>query len=269
MIFMVRWLVVGSGRCRRGLGVGVARPTSAADGRGHQQDGQPGDGGRRPPPIHSRCLGAPARPAAWGRCRRPRRRLPRRPAPWRPTPARAWPWPGPAWWRTRPGRDTRDRQAFRILDPASGHIQLPVDHSVPRHRWRRAGRRRPGRSRPGRRCRCTGAAPHRLSALLKVPGLVDDQHRLGIAKVLDQVGAQVIADSVVVPHRPTKQVLHPVRGGIPSVLGDRPAVLARQVGQQALYEPPGPPSWLHPCGPSRDPTQQPIERLLPAGRVYL
>ena len=87
--------------------------------------------------------------------------------------------------------------------------------------------------------------------------------------MLDQVGAQVIADSVVVPHRPTKQVLHPVRGGIPSVLGDRPAVLARQVGQQALHEPPGPPSWLHPCGPSRDPTQQPIERLLPAGRVYL
>jgi hypothetical protein len=27
--------------------------------------------------------------------------------------------------------DTRDRQAFRILDPASGHRQLPVDHGVP------------------------------------------------------------------------------------------------------------------------------------------
>jgi hypothetical protein len=35
VIFMVPWLAVGSGRCGRGPGVGVATATSATDGRGH------------------------------------------------------------------------------------------------------------------------------------------------------------------------------------------------------------------------------------------
>jgi hypothetical protein len=39
VIFMVRWLVVGRGRCGRGPIVGVARATSAADGRGDRRDG--------------------------------------------------------------------------------------------------------------------------------------------------------------------------------------------------------------------------------------
>src|SRR5215218_6979642 len=37
---MVRWLVVGSGTCGRGLDDDVARPTSAADGGGHRRDGR-------------------------------------------------------------------------------------------------------------------------------------------------------------------------------------------------------------------------------------
>ena len=41
VIFMVGWLVVGSGRCGRVLDVGVARATSAAGGRDHRQDGRP------------------------------------------------------------------------------------------------------------------------------------------------------------------------------------------------------------------------------------
>jgi hypothetical protein len=50
--------------------------------------------------------------------------------------------------------------------------------------------------------------------------------------MLDHVSAQVIAHAVVVPYRPGQQVLHPIRGGIPGVLGERPAVLAWQVRQQ-------------------------------------
>jgi hypothetical protein len=38
--FMVGSPVVGRGRCGRGLDVGVATVASAADGRGHQRDGQ-------------------------------------------------------------------------------------------------------------------------------------------------------------------------------------------------------------------------------------
>src|SRR5690349_21360751 len=35
-----------------------------------------------------------------------------------------------------------------------------------------------------------------------------------------------------VPHRVVEQPLHPVRGGVPGVLGNRPAVLARQIAHQ-------------------------------------
>ena len=55
-----------------------------------------------------------------------------------------------------------------------------------------------------------------LGALLEISGLVDDQHRLGVAKALDQIGAEVIADAVLVPHRPAEQMLHPIRLGLPA-----------------------------------------------------
>jgi hypothetical protein len=87
--------------------------------------------------------------------------------------------------------------------------------------------------------------PNGGRALLEISGLVHHQHRLGIAEVLDHVVAEVVADAVVVPHRPTKQVLHPIRVGVADVLADRPAVLARQVRQQPAHERPGPPSGLH------------------------
>jgi hypothetical protein len=35
-----------------------------------------------------------------------------------------------------------------------------------------------------------------------------------------------------VPHRVVEQPLHPVRGGVPGVLGHRPAILARQIAHQ-------------------------------------
>jgi hypothetical protein len=106
-----------------------------------------------------------------------------------------------------------------------------------------------------------------LGALVEIAGLVDDQHRLGVAKALDQVGAEVVADPVVVPHRPAEQMLHPIRTGVADVLGDRPAVLAWQVDQQPEHERPGSPAWLHPAEPARDPAQQPLQPCLPAARV--
>jgi hypothetical protein len=73
--------------------------------------------------------------------------------------------------------------------------------------------------------------PNGSRALLEVAGLVHHQHRLGVAQVLGEIPADVIAQRVGIPHRPTKQVLHPIRAGVAGVLGDRPAVLAWQVGQ--------------------------------------
>src|SRR5215218_2579535 len=102
---MVRWLVVGSGRCGRGLGVGVARPTSAADGRGHQQDGQPvsrtGAGPRcratrsartardrgacrsTPPPLGRRGRASPTWPSGTRSASGAAGAGPSRPGPWR------------------------------------------------------------------------------------------------------------------------------------------------------------------------------------------
>jgi hypothetical protein len=70
------------------------------------------------------------------------------------------------------------------------------------------------------------------------------------------------------PPRPLQQVLHPIRGRLPGLLGDRPAVLARQPGQQPEHERPRPPPRLHPSETSPDPQHQLIEQPQPAGRVY-
>jgi hypothetical protein len=109
--------------------------------------------------------------------------------------------------------------------------------------------------------------PNRCRPLLEVAGLVHHQHRLRVAQVLDHVVAAVIAHLVVIPHRPGQQVLHPVRVGVAGVLGDRPAVLAWQLRQQAAHERPGPPPKVRPSEPTRDPAQQLVEQLLPAGGV--
>jgi hypothetical protein len=61
--------------------------------------------------------------------------------------------------------------------------------------------------------------------------------------------------------------LHPIRAGVAGVLGDRPAVLAWQVGQQPAHERLGPPPQIHPAEPTCDPAQQLVEQLLPAGGV--
>jgi hypothetical protein len=69
--------------------------------------------------------------------------------------------------------------------------------------------------------------PDRSGAFLDVTGLVDHQHRVGVAERVDDIVAQVITYPVGVPTRPREQVLHPVRVSVPGVFGDRPAILAR------------------------------------------
>jgi hypothetical protein len=67
----------------------------------------------------------------------------------------------------------------------------------------------------------------RACTLLQVAGLVHHQHCLGRSQVLRHVVAQVIADGVGVPDCPRQQVLHPVRGTVSDMFGQRPAVLLR------------------------------------------
>ena len=65
-----------------------------------------------------------------------------------------------------------------------------------------------------------------------------------------------LGDAVGVPSGPPEHVLHAIGGGIPGVLGDRPAVLARQIGQQPQHEGADPPPALDSAEPVGDPIQQ-------------
>jgi hypothetical protein len=52
------------------------------------------------------------------------------------------------------------------------------------------------------------------------------------------------------------------------MLGDRPAVLARQFGQQSQHERPGTPSRFRPAESAADPGHQLIEHDWPPASVY-
>jgi hypothetical protein len=87
------------------------------------------------------------------------------------------------------------------------------------------------------------ATPGRRAALLCEPRLVDHQHPratraqagAAVVQALDHVAAHDIAQFVHVPAGPVQQVLLTVRAGVASVLGDLPAVLARQRPEQATH----------------------------------
>jgi hypothetical protein len=79
-------------------------------------------------------------------------------------------------------------------------------------------------------CRCT---PDGADALVQVAGLIHDQHRVIVGQVPGHVAAQIAADRLSVPHSTRQQTLHPVRTVITGVLGDRPAVRARQPSRPA------------------------------------
>jgi hypothetical protein len=154
-----------------------------------------------------------------------------------------------------------------VSQPPLGQVQLPVDYAMPS-----VGGIGQVDGDLGVVDLAGGAGvlalhPDRAGALLEVSCLVDHQHRARVTEVLDQVVAHVVADGVVVPDRPGQQVLHAVRGGIPCVLGDRPAVLAGQVGQQPQHQRPRVAPGLHPAEPASDPAQQLLQPRLPAGRI--
>jgi hypothetical protein len=129
-------------------------------------------------------------------------------------------------------------------------------------------RRRPARSRPARRCRCTAAARRQWRCLSS-----GHRSRRPPAPPADRRGAPQhsrvrIPHAVCVPLRARQQVLHPVRRGVPGMLSYRPAVLARQPGQQSHHERPRPAPRLHPAETCPDLGHQLIEYPRPADGVY-
>ena len=79
----------------------------------------------------------------------------------------------------------------------------------------------------------------RLVALLEKAGLVEHQHGVGIAQMLDDIGPQIVADGIGVPAHAAQEVLHAVGGRVAGGLGQLPAVLALERREQALQIGPG------------------------------
>ena len=79
-------------------------------------------------------------------------------------------------------------------------------------------------------CRAT---PTDFVALLEEPRLVDDQHAVGIAKVLTQIADQFIADGIGIPDGSTQKMLDGERVGVAEAFGHLPAVLAFDIAEQS------------------------------------
>jgi hypothetical protein len=85
--------------------------------------------------------------------------------------------------------------------------------------------------------------------------------------VLHHIAAQVVADTVRVPPGGGQQPLHPIRGALPSVLGQLPAILAAHVANQPTQLRQYPPAGLGAGEPTAD---LGVQRLQPhRPRLYL
>lgn len=83
---------------------------------------------------------------------------------------------------------------------------------------------------------CCGATPTDLTPVFGHLGVVGDQHPVLAAQVGHHVVADLIAQHVGVPARPTRQPLQPVRRAVPDMIGQLPAVLPSHIGQQPAHQ---------------------------------
>jgi hypothetical protein len=160
--------------------------------------------------------------------------------------------------------DVRLRTAIEVSGPLLGQVQLSVHQRPPLSAG--IGEEDPDLAvlDATGRARVLALHPRRLAALLEKAGLIYHQHPAGVAQVLHDVGAHVIAQRLWVPAGGGQQPLHPIGGGLPGVLGQLPAVLAFHVTEQAAQEPSDPPADLRAGKPGADPLHQPLELRRPA-----
>ena len=76
--------------------------------------------------------------------------------------------------------------------------------------------------------------PCRLRAFLEEARLVDHEHRLRIAQMRHHVLLQIVAHGVHVPACGIEQALHAIGGALTEDFGELPAILARDMGEQAV-----------------------------------
>jgi hypothetical protein len=93
-------------------------------------------------------------------------------------------------------------------------------------------------------------------AFLDKAGLIKRHHRIRIAQVLDDIGAQIVAHRIGIPTHAGQEVLHAVRRGIARRLGKLPTVLALQRCQQTAQVAAGAMACFSPAKARRDPLRQ-------------
>jgi hypothetical protein len=151
------------------------------------------------------------------------------------------------------------RPARLVLGPGLGQVQFPVDQ-------RPSARARVGREHtdlavvdlPGGAGVLPGDARGGLT-LLDEAGVVDDQHVAALAEVFEDVVAHVVADPVGIPGGRAEQVLEPIRGRVPGVLGNLPGVLSLHRTEQTTYVIVRMSPWFYSAEPSRDTREQLLE----------
>jgi hypothetical protein len=103
-------------------------------------------------------------------------------------------------------------------------------------------------------------------AFLEIPCLVDDQHRGGVAEVVDQVFRMSSRTACSSQTAPASRCYMPSGVAWPACSAIVQQFFRGQVSQQPTHERPGVSSRLHPAKPARDPTHQLLQPHLPPGR---
>jgi hypothetical protein len=124
------------------------------------------------------------------------------------------------------------------------HSRLSADTAAGRSSCARLGSRTPNtlplpNSRSAQRCHCTGVVPQSSGAFLHITGLIDNQDRLGVAQMINDMGPQIghtpsVSHSARASRCVTECVTEP--GWRAGTLGQRPTVLAPEIRDQPHHQ---------------------------------
>src|SRR6266849_5849608 len=73
-----------------------------------------------------------------------------------------------------------------------------------------------------------------LVAPLGKAGLVNSHHRIRISQLSQDIGAQFVADALLIPDSSGQKALHAIGAAFSSLFGQLPAIFARHITQDAL-----------------------------------
>src|SRR5262249_39037022 len=163
-------------------------------------------------------------------------------------------------------RDARSGTPAAVIGPVPGHIQPGADYGVPGWGSVAGVDNVDAVGDPPGAPQILAFHPGRVLTGLLLPPLLDPQPRVsGVPRVAHREAAHRAHRLPGIPSRPLQQPLHPVRRSVPSLLGQRPAVLARQVTEQPGDVLTGLPARLDPRETARQPTHHQLIQLF-AGR---